>query len=85
MVCRKLLMAVACQHDAEEGQSFKFYVEHLLNRSLVPPHSRAAVDAIRDIGNDANPYLAFVERDQARRAMQITSYLMITIYSLPTA
>lgn len=84
MVCRKVLMAVACHEGDGEGKSFTAYVDYITSTVLVFPKAKPAIDAIRDIGNDANHEIDFVVKDDAKRAMQIVVYLLNAVYSMPT-
>ena len=83
MVCRKILMVCACHEGAAEGLSFVKYVDYIVDNVLPLPKARDSIDAIRKIGNDANHGVAFVSRDDARRALSIVTYLLNSVYSLP--
>jgi len=85
MICRKILMVVACKHGDDEGKTFKEYVEFII-RNVVPiPTAKQSIDAIRQIGNEANHDVAFVNEPDARRAMGIVRYVLNAAYSLPSA
>jgi hypothetical protein len=85
MACRKLLMACACDKSASDGLRFVEYVDYITNSVLTFPAAKASIDKIRDIGNDANHKIQFINQPDAARAMKIVTYLLNTIYSLPTA
>lgn len=85
IVCRKLLMACACDQGDEDGKPFTAYVDFITNTVLTFPKARTAIDAIRQIGNEANHNVQFVPKEDARRALLIVSYMLNTIYSLPSA
>lgn len=85
MVCRKLLMACACHEKADEGRQFVEYVDYITGTVLTFARARDAIDAIRTIGNEANHHVQFVTADEAKRAMQVMTYMLNTIYSLPSA
>lgn len=85
MVCRKLLMATACHEGEQDGKSFVEYVGFITTSVLAFPKAQLAIDRIRTIGNDANHNVQFVSEDDAKRAMEIVTYLLATIYSLPSA
>lgn len=85
LVCRKLLMSTACHEGDNDGKRFVEYVDYITNTVLTFPKARESIDRIRGIGNDANHDVAFVSSDDARRAMQIVTYLLNTLYSLPSA
>lgn len=85
MVARKLLMATACKEGDTDGKQFAPYVDFITGTVLTFPKAKEAIDKIRKIGNEANHSVQFVSRDDAKRAMEIVTYMLNTIYSLPTA
>jgi hypothetical protein len=85
MVCRKLLMSCACHEGASDGKPFVEYVTHITEKVLSFPKAKQAIDAIRTIGNEANHDVQFVSADDAKRAMHIVTYMLNTIYALPSA
>lgn len=85
MVSRKVLMACACHEGDDEGKKFVQYVDYLLDNSIKIPKAKAAIAAIKDIGNEANHKLDFLNQDQAKRSLQIVTYLLTALYSLPSA
>ena len=85
MVARKLLMACACHEGDADGKKFVEYVAFITGTVLAFPKAKDSIEKIRGIGNEANHKLTFVSRDDAKRAMSIVSYMLNTIYSLPSA
>ncbi|HEY3967079.1 MAG TPA: DUF4145 domain-containing protein [Planctomycetaceae bacterium] len=85
MVCRKVLMATACAEGDEDGKGFVDYVNYITESVLTFPRAKTAIDSIRSIGNEANHKVTIITRDDAKRAMQIVTYMLDTIYALPTA
>lgn len=85
MVCRKLIMACACDKGETDGKAFTAYVDHLTTNVLAFPAAKTPIDAIRQIGNEANHEVKIVNQADATRAMKIVTYLLNTIYSLPVA
>lgn len=85
MVCRKILMACACEEGDGEGKSFAQYVDHITTKVLTFPRATAAIDAIRSIGNDANHKVTFVAQADARRSLEIITYMLNAVYALPSA
>lgn len=85
MLCRKLLMACACDKGDTPGKNFTDYVDYLTTIVLPYQAAKDSIDAIRDIGNQANHEIKFVAKQEAARAMSIVTYLLTTIYSLPSA
>jgi hypothetical protein len=84
MVARKLLMTCACHEKADEGKNFTEYVDYITGTVLTFPRAKSSIDAIRSIGNDANHKVQFISEGEAQRAMQIVTYMLDTIYSLPS-
>lgn len=85
MICRKLLMACACDKGEADGKPFTAYVDFITSNVIAYPQAKAAIDAIRTIGNEANHHVTFVNQADATRAMKIVTYMLNTIYSLPAA
>ena len=85
MVCRKILMLVACQAGAKPGRAFTEYVDDIVNKVIPIPKAKGSIDAIRTIGNDATHELTFVSEAEARRAIAIVLYVLNAAYSLPAA
>lgn len=85
MASRKLLMTCACHEGDTDGKKFVEYVDYITGRVLNFPKARSAIDKIRKIGNEANHEIAFVSREDAKLALEIVSYMLNTIYSLPSA
>lgn len=85
MVCRKLLMLVACLKGDQDGKSFAEYVDFILSKVVPIPSAKQAIDAIRTIGNEANHNVSFVQEPEARRSLSIAKYVLNAVYSLPTA
>jgi hypothetical protein len=91
MVCRKLLMSCACHEQSlagqtvEEGKTFVYYVDYIVNSVLTFPRAKTAIDKIRDIGNEANHHVAIVNPVDAERSMTIIQYMLNAIYALPSA
>jgi hypothetical protein len=83
MVCRKLLMTTACKEGDTDGKSFVSYVNYITDSVLTFPKAKAAIEKIKNIGNEANHHVAFVSPDDSRKALTIITYMLNAIYSLP--
>lgn len=83
MVSRKILMHVAVEKGAKEGESFAAYVNYLSDNNLVPPDSKDWVDEIREIGNDANHEIFDITQDEAKGALDFVSMLLKLVYEYP--
>jgi hypothetical protein len=85
MLSRKVLMACACDKGAKEGESFVSYVDYIVSKVLNYDKAKTAIEAIKNIGNEANHKVQFVTPQDAHRSMSIIRYMLNTIYSLPVA
>jgi hypothetical protein len=91
LMCRKILMSCVCHEQAQNGkevkerETFKYYVDYLTNEVLTFQRAKAAIDKIRDIGNDATHKVQSVSQPDAERSLKIIGYLLTTLYSLPQA
>src|SRR6266496_2459889 len=65
IVCRKVLMACACNEGESDGKKFVQYVDFIVGKVLTFPKAAAAISAIKKIGNDANHKIEFVSHDDA--------------------
>ena len=68
-------MACACHEEATDVKRFTEYVDYITGTVLTFPRAKSAMDAIRTIGNEANH----------QRFLQIVTYMLNAIYSLPSA
>ncbi len=84
MICRKILMNLAVHHQAKEGESFAYYVDHLSNNGYVPPQGKKWVDSIRKRGNEANHEIALKNEKDAGLMLDFTSALLRFNYELPS-
>jgi hypothetical protein len=82
--CRKILMHVAVEQGASEGESFMHYVEYLADAGYVPPHGKKWVDHIRKRGNEANHEIIVMEQHDAMELVSFTELLLKFVYELPS-
>ena len=54
MIARTLLMHIAVEQGAKEGETFAKYIDYLDNNHYIPPNGKDWVDFIRKSGNVAN-------------------------------
>lgn len=85
MVCRKILMVAGAEQGADEDNNFAGFVDYIANSVLSFPRAKNAIDRIRTIGNEANHEVQFVSSEYASEALEITHYLLETLYGLPAA
>ena len=83
LVCRKILMNIAVEKGAKEGESFLHYVEHLANNGYVPPNGKGWVDHIRKKSNEANHEIAIMTEPDAVELITFIEMLLKFIYEFP--
>lgn len=83
LICRKLLMHIAVQKGAKEGQNFRQYVEYLDEKHFVPPDGKAWVDHIRGKGNEANHEIVIMAKESAEDLITFIEMLLKFIYEFP--
>lgn len=81
---RKLLMHVAVDQGAREGESFAFYVGYLEENHWIPPNGKEWVDAIRKGGNEANHEIAIAGETQAKQLLDFVEMLLKFVYEFPS-
>jgi len=81
--CRKLLMHIAVERDAERGKSFLYYVEYLSDNGYVPPNGKGWVDLIRKKGNEANHEISLMSQADAEQLISFLEMLLKFIYEFP--
>ena len=84
MLCRRLLMHVAVERGAPPGASFADYVQYLVDHGYVAPTNQPWVDAIRQVGNEANHELPAQTNDDAKRLLEFSEMLLKIVYDYPT-
>lgn len=83
LACRKLLMHIAVNLEAPEGQSFIQYVEYLAAKAYIPPGGKAWVDHIRSKGNEANHEIVLMKKGDAEELIDFMEMLLKFIYEFP--
>jgi hypothetical protein len=83
--CRKLLLHLAVDRGAKEGQSFKAYVDHLVDNHYVPPGADAWLTKVRDAGNEATHELVMHGQEDALALLKFIELLLRFMYEFPGA
>jgi Domain of unknown function (DUF4145) len=83
LTCRKLLMHIAVEKQAESGKSFMFYVEYLAGKGYVPPEGKGRVDHIRNKGNEANHEIKIISPEDAAELITFLEMLLKFVYEFP--
>lgn len=82
LLCRKILMHVAVDKEAKEGQTFASYVDYLEKEGYVTPPMRDWVKLIKDHGNESTHRLPSPERKRAEGTLLFTAQLLRTVYEM---
>jgi hypothetical protein len=78
-----MLMNIAVQEGAKEGQKFIDYVDHLSAKGFVPPNGKHWVDHIRKRGNEATHEIALMSDTDAKELVRFVEMLLRFIYEFP--
>jgi hypothetical protein len=84
LCCRKMLMHIAVDKDADKNQDFKYYVEYLLDKGHIAKNAVDWVDFIRKKGNEANHEILIMKKEDALLLLKFIEILLKTIYELPS-
>lgn len=82
LICRKILMYVAVEKGAKEGESFAFYLEHLEKEGYITPPMKTWVDLVRKHGNIAAHILEKSDQNRAESTLMFTAELLRIIYEM---
>jgi len=82
LVCRKILMHVAVEKGATEGETFASYLEHLESKGYITPPMKGWVDLIRQHGNIAAHVLEKPDRERAESTLMFTAELLRIVYEM---
>lgn len=84
LICRKLLMHVAVEKGAKEGDTFSNYISYLQMKGFVTPPMSGWVELIRTHGNKSNHELESVDKERAESTVMFTAELLRLIYEMET-
>lgn len=82
LICRKILMHIAVEKSAKEGDTFASYVSYLEKQGYVTPPMKPWVDQIRQIGNAATHELNPPSRNRAESTLMFTAELLRLVYEM---
>jgi len=82
LICRKILMHVAVDRGADEGESFAHYLDHLANKGYITPPMQPWVDLIRRHGNESTHQLGSPDRERAESTIMFTAELLRLVYEM---
>lgn len=82
LVCRKILMHVACDKGADEGLKFVQYIDYLKDEGYVTPPMTNWVDLIRKNGNRSTHELTAPDQECAESTVMFTAELLRLVYEM---
>lgn len=82
LICRKILMHIAVEKGAKEGDTFENYIKHLESSGFVTPPMKNWVNLIREHGNKAAHILETPDKDRAESTLMFTAELLRLIYEM---
>ena len=80
LVCRKILMNVAVEKGASEGETFAKYIDHMIATGHITVTMKEWVDKIRDNGNDATHEIPPPDSKIACTTLEFTALLLKNVY-----
>ncbi|MEK5265569.1 DUF4145 domain-containing protein [Bacillus sp. FSL R7-0166] len=83
LLARKLLMNIAVDKGADEGENFKFYVDYLSDQ-FIARNNRSWVDKIRLTGNIATHELPDIQKEDAEEILLLVEMLLRLVYEFPS-
>ncbi|MCR6473145.1 DUF4145 domain-containing protein [Bacillus safensis] len=83
LLARKLLMNIAVDSGAKEGEGFVVYVDYLQNEGIIPKKGKGWVDAIRKAGNIATHKIPSIDQKLAEEIVTFLEFLLRITYEMP--
>lgn len=83
LVLRNLLAHMAVELGADEGLTYKQYVDWLADNGHAPPGSADVVTSLKDLGNETAHELIDVELDDVLDALQVAETLLRFRFEAP--
>lgn len=80
MILRKILMNLAVEEGAKEGDSFAHYVDYLCDNGFVHIRQREQAKKIQRLGNDANHKIESRTRADALDLLNLVQLILINNY-----
>lgn len=83
LMCRKILMNVAVDKDADKNLKFAQYVDYLNSKRYTPVTMETAIEKIKDNGNEATHEIKVPEKERAKNTLDFTMLLLKNVYEIP--
>jgi len=82
LVCRKILMCVAVEKGAKEGESFSGYLTYLGEKGFITDAMMGWVEIIKKNGNKAAHKIERVDKERAESTIMFTAELLRIVYEM---
>lgn len=82
VMCRKILMHIAVEKGANEGDTFASYLTFLENQGYITPPMKKWVGLIRQHENEATHRLASPDRTRVESTLVFTAELLRLVYEM---
>lgn len=82
MLGRKLIMHIAVEAGAKEGDSFKSYVNYLSTNHYLPPNADKLLEYMRKLGNEKNHEIKLGTQDEVEKVIKFVEALLYFVYEL---
>jgi hypothetical protein len=83
LAARTILMHIAVNQGAKEGENFTVYVDHLVSGGFVPPNAKPWVDHVRAKGNAATHRIALMSKEDAEKVLRFIEMILLFLYEYP--
>ena len=80
MMFRKILMNLAVNEGAKEGDSFSNYVTYLCNNGFVHKKQHQQAESLKKLGNDANHKIESRTETEAKEMLKFVELLLLNNY-----
>ena len=82
LLCRKILMHIAVEKGAREGDTFVAYLDHLSTTGYITPPMKRWVGLIREHGNSATHKIEPTEQLRAEGTLMFAAELLRLVYEM---
>jgi len=82
LICRKILMCVAVEKGAREGESFSSYLKYLGDKGFITDAMMGWVGIIKENGNKATHKIEQVNEERAESTIMFTAELLRIVYEM---
>lgn len=79
---RKLIMHIAVEAGAKEGDNFKSYIDFLAQKHYVPPKADRLLEFVRGLGNEKNHEIKLGTAEEAQKIIKFIESLLYFVYEL---